>query len=605
MASVRSVAVARILASGNNKSYHDDDEVYQLTSLGRHRAQIAAHIKLTSAQTQGECLNKGLMLGLAAAILAIIAAVYFPVVHAGFVWDDWPSFRDLQGDRWSHYVFRDFNKWTMYFRPLVVAFLALQIKLFQAMPGPMHIVSLILHLTNVALVGALAHRSGVLANVPPTRGAGVALLSMLIYGLHPALIETVSWIGCQFDLIMTLLVLLGLLANACIERLVIRAAALALIFFFAANAKEAAAVFPMLVILFDAALFTENSERSIITIARSVLRRNWLAYVGMLAAGTAYLVIRHWALDTPGRPPMFGTVNWARQLQEICLVYLSYVKVILWPMAGIGPLHPRNALAFQTVTISSVLTCFAAVGIASSGFVLAVKRRSSVGFIILAVTICLLPVLHIVPVDIDQSLYHERYATLAIAVSSALLSTIPWPRAPVVQGLVARTVRLLLPIAVTLWLMSCVIDIRVLTPHWVNDIALWRWSVSIDPSSLRAKDYLLMAYEDSGDIEGAMAFGDQLIADPVICTSCMLHLAKIALNNHDIARAAAALDKAGRSRLIKSHDDAQQRYLSELGRLLNAQGRHVEAKVMLEKALALDPQDKDAKRELALANMSM
>jgi len=149
-------------------------------------------------------MGKWTMHGLAVAILVAVAWVYFPIVHAGFVWDDWPSFRDLQGDRWSHYVFRDFNQWTIYFRPLVVAFLALQVKLFHGAPGPMHAVSLALHLVNIALVGALAHRVGALAGTTKVRQALATLAAMLIYGLHPALIETVSWIGCQFDLITTL-----------------------------------------------------------------------------------------------------------------------------------------------------------------------------------------------------------------------------------------------------------------------------------------------------------------------------------------------------------------------------------------------------------------
>ncbi len=37
--------------------------------------------------------------------------------------------------------------------------------------------------------------------------------SMLLYGIHPALIEPIVWIGCQAELMVTLLTLLAILFN--------------------------------------------------------------------------------------------------------------------------------------------------------------------------------------------------------------------------------------------------------------------------------------------------------------------------------------------------------------------------------------------------------
>jgi hypothetical protein len=542
--------------------------------------------------------------GLAGVVLLVIARVYWPILHANFIWDDWPSFRDLQGDQWLHFVFRDFNQWTIYFRPLVVAFLALQVKLFQGAPGPMHAVSLVLHLLNVTLVGVLAYRVGSITGASRDRQRWVTLICMLLFGLHPALIETVSWIGCQFDLVTTLLILLGLTANAYLQRPLLRAAALSLLFFLAACAKEAGVVFPMLVVLFDIALFARNPDRSISAIVRTLFRRNLAAYVGMVVAALAYLALRHWALNVSGAPKMIGTVIWFAQFQEICLTYLCYLKVIVWPMAGIGPLHPEDVVLFRAATPVSVLTCIAAIGIIVTGLYLAIKRERVLGYIILAVTISVLPVLRIVPVNLDHNLYHERYATLAVAMCCALLPLIRWP-GTMALGVAGRAGRLLVPVAIIFWLALCVVDIRTLLPYWQNDIALWRWAMAVDPQSLVAKDNLLLAYERSGRLAEAQAFADELIADPTQCTSCMLHIAKIAVEHGDPARAAAALERASKSSLVRQSRDSRQLYYRELGRLMNLQGRHKEAREVLEASLTLNPKDSLAKDALAKANASL
>ena len=99
---------------------------------------------------------------LMATVLGAIALAYWPVVHGDFVWDDVVNFRWntwlTEGDQWKHYIFRDFNYWKYYFRPLVVGLFTLQLRLFDGAPGPMHAVSLAIHLLNTAMVGLLALR---------------------------------------------------------------------------------------------------------------------------------------------------------------------------------------------------------------------------------------------------------------------------------------------------------------------------------------------------------------------------------------------------------------------------------------------------------------
>lgn len=178
-------------------------------------------------------LNHGIAI-VVLAVAAVIAFVYWPVVHATFVLDDVIDFIDMKwlshGDDWKHYIFKDFNGWTNYFRPLVVAFFALQVRLFNNAPGPMHAVSLGMHLVNTTLVGLLSWQCSRATSNAQLR-VGLLALVMLLYGLHPVLIEPVTWIGCQFDMAATLFMLLGLLLNTRIKHRLSRAIAVASCFF--------------------------------------------------------------------------------------------------------------------------------------------------------------------------------------------------------------------------------------------------------------------------------------------------------------------------------------------------------------------------------------
>jgi len=547
-------------------------------------------------------MSKKLTLGLALAILAVVAFIYLPVIHGEFLWDDWPSLRDLQGDQWLHYVFRDFNRWTYYFRPLPVAFFSLQIKAFHSDPGPMHAVSLALHLVNVALIGLLSLRIGKLAGANDRRKQITALICMLIYGLHPALIEPVVWVGLQTDLIVTMLTLAGLLATLSIDKPSKRAAALGALFFFAACTKEAASVFPLLIALFDWALFARD-ERNITGAIRSILHRNWRAYAAMLATGLAYLSLRHWALGKVDYPTTSSLRTPLAQFQEVCFIYLAYLKVILWPIAGMGPLHPVDVTPFRSFSPSTSLTDFVAVGLVLGSLYLAVRRAWSLAFIVLAVTIALLPVIRILPVSFERSLYHERYAMIAVAMVCALLPLLKWPHPS--GGTAAGVTRPLAPIAIFLWLAFSIIDIHVIVPKWQSDTTLWEWALDTNPNSSQAKDNLLLTYAQTGNFPAAQKLADRLLAEPEVCTSCMLHLTNIALEQNDVSRAAAALDRARGTLLFRRDPETRQLYYRQLGRLLVMQGRYDDATQALQAALTLLPSDAQAKSDLAKANKAL
>ena len=546
-------------------------------------------------------MGKRLTYCVAGIALVVIASVYWPVVHADFVWDDRLDFRDMawlrHGDEWKHFVFRDYNGWTNYYRPLVVAFLTLQVRLFDGAPSPMHAVSLGMHLLNTLLVGLLSWRCSAAATSAPKRTYFLAA-SMLLYGLHPVLIEPVSWISSQFDLVVTMLTLLGLLANTNIQRAPVRAPIVSILFFLAACTKESAVSLPLILLVFDWALLSRRHEETTCSAIRVLVSRNWLVYIEMFFAGLVYLAFRHWAIGKIVNPFAGSSSSVFGRVQEVCFIYLHYWKTLLWPMSGMSPIHRVDLQLFNMVSMSSMLVDTAAIGIVAAGLFLALRRSSAAGCMILAVTAALLPVLHIASVNFDSSLYHERYAMTALAAICAMLPLLQ-QRVPIISNRTQRAFMLSATV-IFFWLAFAVINIRITLPLWSNNVNLWSWALAENPDSIEAEDSLLSAYVDSKDYADAHKLIDRLLAEHAQCTNCMLNAAILAVAENDPARASTALEEVKNSKELVADKQMFRMYLLTTGEMLVLQGHLEDAEQILRAAMKMDPLDPQPQLSLAM-----
>jgi len=454
----------------------------------------------------------------------------------------------------------------------------------------MHLVSLGIHLADTLLVGMLAWK---LCN-DPRRRTLLAGVSMLFYGLHPALIEPVDWVGCQFELAVIFFILLGLLLNAWIASTLWRALAVSVSFLLAAGFKEAAAAFPLLLVLFDLMAAPAASWPAIL---RSTWQRQRAVYAGVLFAAIAYLVLRHWALGYTVLPA--GREHWLSlaHLQKVCLTYLEYLRLIVWPMSSIGPIHPFNEQQFSLITASSLGIDAAALAIGLVGMY-AFYRRQPLGGFILAVTVALLPVLNLVPITFNESLYHDRYATTAIAMACALLPSLLFP---VLAHERKRLLVICVPLIGVVWLTFAAVNIRVTVPLWANELALWQWALKQHPDSVDIKQLLLATYIDRNDRAPARVLADELVAANAPCPYCMLNAADLALADRDVGRATAALDRVKNASLL-AHDPRFLRgFVFASGELLELQDNPAGAEAAYRDAIALDAFD--PKPRIALASL--
>ena len=526
----------------------------------------------------------------ASAILALITIVYLPVRHAGFVWDDLLNFQQMPwlrvGDQWKQIVFRGYNDWSYYFRPLIIAFFTLQIRLFNDAPGPMHLVSLGWHLINTALVGLVAYRlrlsyghkeSGTSSWVVPA-------LPMLFFGLHPALVEAVVWVGCQFELALTLFVLLGLLANMEITSPFKRAVTVGTLFFFASLSKESAVCFPLLVLCQDVLLARGDHGSRLSDRIKSFARSRGLTYVSCIVAGLTYLALRQWALGHVNPLAVVG-VEALANIQQACYLYLRYWLALL--PTGLNPLHPDLPYAPGHLSPLTILVDAASMIAIVISLVTAVLRRSPWAIIVLAFSAAIMPALHLGTINFDSSTYHERYAMLAIA-SLAIFT--PAAISDWATRLSSRVVTLS-AIACAVWLGTSTLTIISVIPLWSSNLRLWEWALAVNPHSEDAKNMLLIAYDNAGRTGEARRLVDLIMADATPCDKCMVNIANFALDHGELALAGLALDKSQASKQIAYDRRIYHSYLFGRARWLLASGQQDDSRNFLQAAIESDPID--------------
>jgi protein O-mannosyl-transferase len=548
-------------------------------------------------------MRNNLIYSVAIATLIITTITFWPILHGNFVWADVTDFVEnswlTRGDEWKHYLFKDFNNWSQYFRPLVIALFTLQLRLFGVTPPPMHAVSLAMHLINVLLVGLLAWHCSRISGHEVRRSATFVGISMLLYGIHPIQVETVAWIGCQFELVATMFMLGGLLANTRIQSPNIRAITVASLFFLAACAKESAASFPMMLVILEWTLLPKHPDEGIRASLQGMIRRNWRTYATILFAGIGYLVFRHWALGKITNPVAVNKTSIVEQMQEVCFIYLQYWKMLIWPMSGMNPLHEMSTQRFQSMSASSAVVDAAALVIVFSSAYFALKRKSPTACIVAMMTAGLLPVLHVAPVAFTPSLYHERYAMTSLAAICFMLPLIPF-HLPSKLSQIAW-LRMLLTALGGLWIILALINIRMTIPLWSNNVALWQWAVSGDPDSISAKDNLLNAYINSRNYRAADVVMNQLSPNIASCADCALNAAALAVAENNPQNAAKFLQQVQRSKDLVSNKTLTRMYIFTLGKMLVEQGHLQDAEGAFRETIKLDPSDPQPQLWLAIS----
>ncbi|THD12389.1 hypothetical protein B1808_13255 [Pseudofulvimonas gallinarii] len=469
-------------------------------------------------------------------MLVLVFLIYLPVRNGGLVWDDFAIFVHrpwlYSTDGWSQFLFHQYSEWRFYFRPLVDMLFIAQARVFDGVPGPIHLVSLALQLMNVTLVVLLARRIYLHQGQD---GILLPLFAGVFYGLHPMLVETVAWISCQFDQVQVLFALLGLLFSLSIPNRWMRAGVVSTCFLFSALSKESAVLYPVLVVLFDWLLRSDRNQALLRRLTKLV-RENWPVYVGLIFTGIAYLVLRTAVMGSLlGAAAQDNQMTTGELADEISFVYLRYWMVILGIPVELSPVHPVETMVFgqdNGVMAARLLACLA---LCCFGLLAFTRRFAFTGAIVIAATVYLFPALGFVVGHFDGSLYHERYATGAIAVTAAL---IPGAFAEWRPFLVkANLLRKLLPALAALWVAWAILNVRVTIPLWSNDLMLWRWASEVHPDSGMVKSNLIHQLTTQGHHVEAEIEVSRVLATGMDCPRCLVNGMFLAVNQGNVGLA--------------------------------------------------------------------
>jgi len=448
--------------------------------------------------------------------------------------------------------------------PLTWLSYLLDASLFDARPGPMHLVNAALHAANAALVLlALERLTGA-----RWRSAAVAAL----FALHPTRVESVAWISERKDLLYTLFGLLALVAYAGYARRPTLRGYLWVVLAFAASllSKAMLVTLPALLLVLDVWPLGRA--------ARDGWRRLVLEKLPLLAlsAGCAALNV---AAQTG-----WGSVRalpFLERLGNALVGWVRYVGLLAWPvdLAIFYPLPQGGYAAWQLAG--------AALAIAAASLAAALLARrapwAAAGWCWFLGT--LVPVIGLLQVGwqaiADRYTYFPAIGLFVVAAwgADALV------RGPARRLLAPAAAAVLLALAAGTWLQL---------DRWRDEVTLFRHAVEVTGPNARARALLAMALVRAGAPAEALPHAREAVQLGPDDERSWMIVGLAATAAGELAEAEAGM--RGALRVAPDYPEAWAR----LGALLRDTGRPDEAIAAFRAYLALVPGDGDTWTQLAI-----
>ena len=344
------------------------------------------------------------------ALLAL--AVYANSLANGFITDD--QFQVLHnpvvtGARSLSSAFGE-GVWTFlgyrgnYFRPLQFIVYGLVYRAFGPTALPLHLLMVLLHAVNSALVYRLVRR---LLDDASTASAAASWVAAALFAVHPIHTEAVNWIAALPDVMVTTFVLTGFSA------------------FVAQKALPTPRQAALHISLYLAALLTKETGVTMLLLYAGYhwirgSRRNWALYSGMALALGLYLAMRIHSLGSLGHPQQFYRLSAPEFLLSAAVLAAHYFVALVWPV-GLNFYHVFHPAGGSLETAVALLVLVAIVWIAWR-----LRRREPLAiFALFWIAAAIAPALNIT--GVGQNVFAERYLYLP-SVGFALLTALLWNR---------------------------------------------------------------------------------------------------------------------------------------------------------------------------------
>ena len=435
------------------------------------------------------------------AVLVLVGALYAATLGFGFVWDDeqviYGRVDYRSPSRWLEAVRQPLDFSPNYFRPLALSSLLVQIWLWRDNPAPFHGANVLIHLLNTALVSALGLRL--------FRGRWQGLLVGALYGIHPALVESVAFVSSRYDLMATLFLLTALWLEGRLWGAA-RVGGVATAFLLALLCKEMALTLPLVMILWQLAQQEGSPSRASLL---RLLRQERALYGGLLVALGVYLSIRYTALGYLFTVAINeAQIDAGTPLQHLLLVgrtLTTLVGLVVFPFFSITAAHHSelpiplsDGWAWAQLALATAIV---------AGVVWSVGRYPQAGWLLAAGLVGLLPVLNLRPLKMAFGIFTaERFLTfplalflLGLAIGVAEGTSRVRHHARLAWGVVAA------------WGIALFIAAAYNLPNWRDAESLWKWLTTASPRSPIGWSNLSDLYNKQGRHTEALEYAEKAI----------------------------------------------------------------------------------------------
>lgn len=442
--------------------------------------------------------------GAVAVLLTATLAIYYQVHLHEFVWDTIPFVvqNPLVHDPGpSELVVMFTSAYEVNWHPVVLLSHALDFKLFGMEAGWHHLVNAVLHWLNSCLVFALVMAILRLANVLEGRRCQmVALLTALIFAIHPQHVESVAWVVERKDMLygfFGLLTLIFYLRRHTVDAAGFFTRSLPVLFFiFALMSKAVAVTLPIVMLFLD--VYPLKRGRDLIKAIPGLIAEKWMYWLLALIVGLITLYTQGDAI-----PGMDELPFWVRVLTAINNSWF-YLESYLIPMS-LSPWHPFPG-SFDAVAAPSYWLP-GSILLVTVTFVTAWLWMREIRWPLLLwlfYLVTLLPVSGLIHAGSAKAA--DRYTYLATLPVGLLISL------GIVQAVGIRWMRSL-AVAFAIWYAGFLGVIAYQQVGvWRNPLTLWTYAVRVYPESALVHRNLASVYVQMGEYESALTHAELSLA---------------------------------------------------------------------------------------------
>jgi tetratricopeptide (TPR) repeat protein len=405
----------------------------------------------------------------------------------------------------DNHLIRDFTNIPLLFaglkgpfasRPLMHATFAVNYHFSGLDPAGYHAVNIAIHLINAILLYLLVAMTGRRLGYDEKDVLTAAVLSAMVFVLHPVQTETVTNAVNRSMLLAATSSFLGLIlfhkAVTVQRRQGLYIAALFVVSLIGMGSRENFAAFPLLLILYDMLLISKFDFRQVV--------RNYKAHLPVLLS-LAYMV--HLAINnTYGKSSVPGGIPPLDYALTEFNVHWTYIRLLLFP---VNQTLDYNYPVAQTLLEFRTLVAFLGYLSLWVGAALLARKRPMASFLILWFLIILLPIsfgvtfldLRLDDVIFEHRLYLPGTGLLVLACVSVLATTNMLKRRLNITG------KILVPAAIAL-VTVLASGAYARNGVWKDEISLWQDVVQKSPRKARPHNNLGYAYYQNIQADNAI-----------------------------------------------------------------------------------------------------